>query len=71
MILGRDVPNFYISHPNAAQLSALLRAYYDRIAFNDRTVPYYTAVRLKKGELSVSLMREVIRIFMENAQETA
>ena len=62
---------FYISHPNAAQLSALMRAYYDRIAFNDRTVPYYTAVRLKKGELSVSLMREVIRIFMENAQETA
>jgi len=58
---------FYITTPNANQLSALMRAYYDRIAFNDRTAPYFVAVRLKKGELAVDLMRAVIDIFLENA----
>ena len=41
--------------------------YYDRIAFNDKTAPYYVAVRIRKGELSVDLMREVIATFEENA----
>ena len=58
---------FYITQPNARQLQALMRNYYDRIAFNDREVPYFVAVRLKKGELSVDLMREVIAIFEKNA----
>ncbi|MCR4761243.1 MAG: transcription-repair coupling factor [Oscillospiraceae bacterium] len=58
---------FYITQPNARQLQALMRNYYDRIAFNDREVPYFVAVRLKKGELSVDLMREVIAVFENNA----
>ncbi|MBQ6041196.1 MAG: transcription-repair coupling factor [Oscillospiraceae bacterium] len=58
---------FYITQPNARQLQALMRNYYDRIAFNDREVPYFVAVRLKKGELSVDLMREVIAVFEKNA----
>ena len=45
--------------------------YYDRIAFNDKTAPYYVAVRIKKGELSVDLMRDVIAIFKENAEKSA
>ena len=62
---------FYVTAPNPRQLSALMQAYYDRIAFNDKTAPYYVAVRLKKGELSVSLMRDVLRIFEENTGKTA
>ncbi len=58
---------FYITQPNAKQLQALMVNYYDRIAFNDREAPYFVAVRLKKGELSVDLMREVIAIFEKNA----
>ena len=57
---------FFITQPNAKQLQKLMQAYYDRIAFNDKKAPYYVAVRLKKGELSVSLMKDVIRIFEEN-----
>jgi transcription-repair coupling factor (superfamily II helicase) len=62
---------FFITQPNAKQLQKLMQAYYDRIAFNDKTAPYYVAVRLKKGELSVELMRAVIQIFAENAGENA
>jgi len=62
---------FYVTRPNAAQLSALMREYYDRIAFNDRTAPYYVSIRLKKGELSVDLMRQALAIFEENAPKTA
>ena len=38
-----------------------------RINFNDKTAPYFIAVRLKKGELSVELMREVIAIYEKHA----
>ena len=62
---------FYVTAPNSRQLSALMRAYYDRIAFNDRTAPYFVAVRLKKGELAVDLMRDVLHIFEENVEKTA
>ena len=58
---------FFVTQPNAKQLQALMVKYYDRIAFNDKTAPYYVAVRIKKGELSVDLMREVIATFEENA----
>lgn len=61
---------FFITQPNAKQLQKLMQAYYDRIAFNDKTAPYYVAIRLKKGELSVSLMQAVIQIFEENFGET-
>lgn len=56
---------------NSTQLSALMRQYYDRIAFNDREAPYFVAVRLKKGELSVDLMRAVLDIFRKNAEKSA
>ncbi|MBQ9906072.1 MAG: transcription-repair coupling factor [Oscillospiraceae bacterium] len=59
---------FFVTQPNAKQLQALMVKYYDRIAFNDKTAPYYVAVRIKKGELSVDLMRDVIAIFEENAE---
>ena len=62
---------FFISHPNAKQLQKLMQEYYDRIAFNDKKPPYYAAVRLKKGELSVDLMRKVIQIFMDNSGSPA
>ena len=58
---------FYVTSPNAKQLQALMRLYYDRIAFNDKEAPYFVAVRLKKGELSVDLMKNVISVFQENA----
>ena len=45
-------------------------AYYDRIAFNDKKPPYYVAVRLKKGEYSVELMREVIGLLQANVDES-
>ena len=61
---------FYISHPTANQLKALMLAYYDRIAFNDKKPPYYVAVRLKKGEYSVELMREVIGLLQANVDES-
>ncbi|HAM68671.1 MAG TPA: transcription-repair coupling factor [Ruminococcus sp.] len=62
---------FFISHPNAKQLQKLMQEYYDRIAFNDKKPPYYAAVRLKKGELSVDLMRKVIQIFLDNSGSPA
>jgi transcription-repair coupling factor (superfamily II helicase) len=62
---------FFVTQPNAKQLQALMVKYYDRIAFNDKTAPYYVAVRIKKGELSVDLMRDVIAIFEENAEKSA
>lgn len=58
---------FFLTAPNSSQLSALMRQYYDRIAFNDKKPPYYVAVRIKKGELSVDLMREVLAIFEKYA----
>ncbi len=45
-----------------------MQKYYDRIAFNDREAPYFVAVRIKKGELSVELMREVISVFDAHAE---
>ena len=62
---------FFVTQPNAKQLQALMMQYYDRIAFNDKTAPYYVAVRVKKGELSVDLMRDVIAIFEKNAENHA
>ncbi len=62
---------FFITQPNGRQLAALMQAYYDRINFNDKNPPYFVAVRLKKGELSVDLMREVISIFEKNCTEPA
>ena len=60
---------FTVTKPNPKQLSALMRRYFDRISFNDRTQPYFVAVRLVKGELAVDLMRQVLGIFAENASE--
>lgn len=57
---------FYISAPTATQLAVLMRTYYDRIAFNDREIPYFIAVRIAKGETAVSLMKEVLRILEAN-----
>lgn len=62
---------FFVTQPNAKQLQALMVKYYDRIAFNDKTAPYYVAVRLIKNELSVDLMRNVIAIFEKNANPSA
>ena len=62
---------FFVTRPNAKQLQALMVQYYDRIAFNDKTAPYYVAVRIKKGELSVELMRDVIAIFEKNDEISA
>lgn len=62
---------FFVTKPNAQQLQALMVKYYDRIAFNDKTAPYYVAVRLQKNELSVDLMREVIAIFEEHSAPSA
>ncbi len=61
---------FFVTQPNAKQLQALMVQYYDRIAFNDKTAPYYVAIRVKKNELSVDLMRDVIAIFEKNAITT-
>ncbi len=58
---------FYVTAPKRDQLAALMRSYYDRIAFNDRTLPYYISIKPAKGETSVQLMRDVIGIFLENA----
>lgn len=58
---------FYVTAPKRDQLAALMRRYYDRIAFNDRTLPYYISIKPAKGETSVQLMRDVIGIFLENA----
>ena len=60
---------FFITQPNAKQLQALMQASYDRINFNDKTAPYFVAVRLKKGELSVTLMQEVIAIFEKHSAD--
>ena len=60
---------FTVTKPNPKQLSALMRRYFDRISFNDRTQPYFVAVRLVKGELAVDLMRQVLGIFADNASE--
>ncbi len=61
---------FYILSPTANQLSALMREYYDRIAFNDREIPYFIAVRLKKGETAVVLMKEILAILEKHAAPT-
>ncbi len=58
---------FYVESPNAAQLAALMHEYFDRIAFNDREIPYFIAVRLKKGETAVGLMQDVLEILEKNA----
>lgn len=58
---------FYITAPNAKQLAALMQNYYDRIAFNDREIPFFIAVRLKKGETAVGLMKEILHILEENS----
>ncbi|MCQ2417559.1 MAG: transcription-repair coupling factor [Oscillospiraceae bacterium] len=58
---------FFVTQPNPNQLRMLMMNYYDRIAFNDQKKPYYVAIRVQKGEYSMDLMRNVIRIFQENA----
>lgn len=62
---------FYINTPAATQLSALMHAYYDRIAFNDREVPYFIAVRLIQGETAVALMQAVLNILEKHAPNAA
>ncbi len=62
---------FYMPSPSAAQISAMMRHYYDRIAFNDREVPYFIAVRLKNGERSAVLMKEILGILAENGTKLA
>ncbi|MBR6761705.1 MAG: transcription-repair coupling factor [Oscillospiraceae bacterium] len=61
---------FYLSSPTPQQLSAMMRTYYDRIAFNDREIPYFIAVRLKTGETAVALMKEVLQILQKNAEKS-
>lgn len=58
---------FYVTAPNGKQLSKLMLEYYDRIAFNDRDIPYFIAVRLKPKEAPVALMKEILAILEENA----
>ena len=58
---------FYVTQPDLEQIKALRVAYYDRITINGTTAPYYIAVRLKKGELAIDLMRNMMHIFMEYA----
>ncbi len=57
---------FYMPSPTAPQISAMMRQYYDRIAFNDREVPYFIAVRLKGGERAITLMKDVLAVLAEN-----
>ena len=58
---------FYMPSPTAPQISAMMQQYYDRIAFNDREVPYFIAVRLKNGERAITLMKDVLLILAKNA----
>ena len=59
---------FYVTQPSGNQVTGLMRAFYDRITFNADRPPYFVAVRLKKGELSIDLMKKVVGIFLENAE---
>lgn len=59
---------FFIKSPTVSQIQALMKAYKNRLLFNDAQKPYF-AVRLDKNQKTPDLMKEVIDLMKANENE--
>ena len=58
---------YYVHTLGSAQLAALMQTYFSRISLNDKTKPYYVAIRLSREETAADLMLQIITILQKNA----
>ncbi len=67
VVQKRESLFFYTDALNSEQLAALMQRYFDRIGCNDKTIPYYIAIRLYPGETNKSLLTEVLDLLAAHA----